>query len=136
MVRSRLPQEVGGFLGERPMRRLVCLGRGCVAPGSTGAGGLADGVQAGAGDAASILVGAIVGAMVGAGGGGVMVIRIVGTTAPVCPTGSRDTTRSAGFAPRLIDGVGELTIIVEDDHIRTFRRRWPGRARVDPLSPR
>src|SRR5262245_65896916 len=36
--------------------------------------------------------------MVVAGGGGVVVTGIVGTTAPVGPTGSRDTTRSADTA--------------------------------------
>ena len=66
--------------------------------GSTGAGGPADGIYAGARDGASVIAGALVGAMVGAGGGGVVVTGIVGTTAPVGPTGSRDTTRSADTA--------------------------------------
>jgi hypothetical protein len=74
------------------------FGGGCVVLGSTGAGGLADGVNAGARDGASVVVGAIVGASVGAAGGGVVVTGIVGTTAPVGPTGSRDTTRSADTA--------------------------------------
>jgi hypothetical protein len=87
---------------------LVCFGFGgdSAVLGSTGAGGLADGVDAGgrdgvyagARDGAWVLVGAIVGAMVGAGGGGVAVTGIVGMTAPVGPTGSRDTTRSADTA--------------------------------------
>jgi hypothetical protein len=87
------------------------FGGGCVVLGSTGAGGLADGVYAGARDGASVVVGAIVGAMVGAGGGGVVVTGIVGTTAPVGPTGSRDTTRSADTAMTTATSAAKMSAI-------------------------
>jgi len=79
---------------------LVCrgFGGGRVVLGSTGAGGLADGAITGVCGGACVAAGALVGAVVGAGGGGVMVTGIVGTTAPVGPTGSRDTTRTADTA--------------------------------------
>jgi hypothetical protein len=88
---------------------LVCrgVGGGGFVLGSTGVGGLADGVYAGARDGASVLVGA----MVGAGGGGVVVTGIVGTTAPVGPTGSRDTTRFAVTAMATAPSAMALSVI-------------------------
>jgi hypothetical protein len=75
--------------------------------GSTGAGGLADGVYAGACDGASVAVGA----MVGAGGAGEVVTGIVGTTAPVGPTGSRETTRTADTAIATATSAIALSVI-------------------------
>jgi hypothetical protein len=123
--------------------------------GSTGAGGVAEGMYAGVWDGTSVGVGAMVGA-----GGGVVVSGVVGTTAPVGPTGSRDTTRTADRAMATATSAMALSAIttvavpyhgsrsgssmaaersrppVEHGHVRTFRRRSLGRARAALLFAR
>ena len=78
---------------------VVSRGRGGagVVVGSTGAGTIAGAVLGAAGDGTCVMAGVLVGAADGASGGAVVTGR-VGTTAPVGPTGSRDTTRTADTA--------------------------------------